>query len=107
VRDALDADSKMASAPNDPTDRLQPGLAIGAVVANKRGFQCLLERLEGFMKLADLAAEVHCQLPAVLQTIANDSWTNDIGSPMGQTCVGSYIGSIYSEPSEVPQIFKS
>ena len=54
--------SQMACAPNDPTDPFQPALAIGATAINESGLYGLLERLDGFMKLANLAAEVrgHC-----------------------------------------------
>ena len=60
VREALNANSEMASSPNDPTEQLQPGVAIGASVTNQSGLLGVLERLDGFMKLVDLAAEVCC-----------------------------------------------
>ena len=60
VLGALNANSEMASSPNDPTDQLQPGVAISAAVTNQSGLLGVLERLDKFMKLADLAAEVCC-----------------------------------------------
>ena len=59
VQGALNAKSEMAS-PNDYTDQLQPALAIGAAVTNQSGLLGVLDRLDGFMRLADLAAEVRC-----------------------------------------------
>ena len=58
LQEALSAHSEMASPPNDSTDQLQPGLAIGAAVASQSGLMRVLERLDGFMRLADLAVEV-------------------------------------------------
>ena len=57
IEEALNADSQMACAPNDPTDAFQPVLAISATT-NQSGLSGLLQRLDGFMRLADLAAEV-------------------------------------------------
>jgi len=66
VQEAVSANSKMQSAPNDPTDQLQPALAIEDTVVNKSGLLSLLERLDGFMKLANLAAEVrYCSMSAL------------------------------------------
>ena len=48
----------MVCAPNDPTDQFQPALAIGATATNQSGLCGLLERLDDFMRLANLAAEV-------------------------------------------------
>ena len=59
VQGALNAKSEMAS-PNDYTDQLQPALAISAAVTNQSGLLGVLDRLDGFMRLADLAAEVRC-----------------------------------------------
>ena len=59
VQGALNAKSEMAS-PNDYTDQLQPALAISATVTNQSGLLSVFERLNGFMRLADLAAEVRC-----------------------------------------------
>ena len=58
IEEALNANSQMACAPNDPTDQLQPALAIGAAATNQSGLSGLLQRLDGFMRLANLAAEV-------------------------------------------------
>jgi hypothetical protein len=58
MQEALNANSEMTS-PSDPTDQLQPGLAIAAV-RNQSGLLGVLERLDGFMELANLAAEVRC-----------------------------------------------
>jgi hypothetical protein len=55
--EASDVSSKMASAPIDPTDQLQPVLAIESAMSTQTGFQGILDRLDGFMKLADLIAE--------------------------------------------------
>ena len=62
IEEALNANSQMACAPNDPTDELQPALAIGVAATNQSGLYSLLGRLDGFMRLANLAAEVrdHC-----------------------------------------------
>ena len=57
VRGALNAASEMTSTPNDYTDQLQPALAIGAAVTNQSSLLSVLERLDGFMKLA---TEVRC-----------------------------------------------
>jgi len=58
IEEVLKANSQMACAPNDPTDQLQPALAIGSAAANQSGLYSLLGRLDGFMRLANLAAEV-------------------------------------------------
>ena len=58
IEEALNADSQMACAPNDHTDAFQPVLAISAAATNQSGLSGLLQRLDGFMRLADLAAEV-------------------------------------------------
>ena len=58
IEEALTANSQMACAPNDPTDEFQPVLAISAAATNQSGLSGLLERLDGFMRLANLAAEV-------------------------------------------------
>ena len=58
IEEALTANSQMACAPNDPTDKFQPVLAISAAATNQSGLSGLLERLDGFMRLANLAAEV-------------------------------------------------
>ena len=58
IEEALKANAQMACAPNDPTDQLQPALAIGVATTNQSGLYGLLKRLDGFMRLANLAAEV-------------------------------------------------
>ena len=58
IEEAFTADSHMDGAPNDPTDAFQPALAISAAATNQSGLYSLLERLDGFMRLANLAAEV-------------------------------------------------
>src|SRR6266852_2234594 len=55
IEEALNANSQMACALNDPTDQLQPVLAIGAAATNQSGLSGLLQRLDGFMRLANLA----------------------------------------------------
>ena len=66
VQEASSANSKMATDPNDPTDQLQPAPAIGAVVTDQSGLRAVLERLEGLMGLADLAAEARFRCPPAL-----------------------------------------
>ena len=60
VRGAWNAASGMTSSPNNYTDQLQPALAISAALTNQRGLLSVLDRLDGFMRLANLAAEVRC-----------------------------------------------
>ena len=57
VQEASSANSEMISAPIDPIDQRQPALAMGTVVTSHIGLHDVLERLHGFMRLADLAAE--------------------------------------------------
>src|ERR1700735_3452544 len=54
VQEAMSANSKMRSIPNDPIDQLQPALAIEDAVVNKSGLLSVLEQLDGFMRLANL-----------------------------------------------------
>ena len=58
VQQAMDANAEMASAPIDPTAQLPSGLSDVADTARKLDFGSVLARLDGFMKVADLAAEV-------------------------------------------------
>ena len=58
IEGALTANSQMACAPSDPTDPLQTALSIGATATNQSGLYGLLGRLDGFMRLTNLAAEV-------------------------------------------------
>ena len=59
IEEAFNANSRMACAPNDPTDQLQPALVLGGIAANQSGLYSLLERLNSFMRLVNLAAEVY------------------------------------------------
>jgi hypothetical protein len=58
LQQAMDANAAMAPAPNDPTDKLPPGLSVVAATANQIDLQSVLKRLDCFMRFADLAAEV-------------------------------------------------
>ena len=59
VQQAADANAAMARAPDDPTDQLPPTLsAVASAAMSQFDLGRILKRLEGFMKLADLAAEV-------------------------------------------------
>jgi hypothetical protein len=55
VQQAVDANAEMASA---PTVQVLPDLSIAANTTGQLDFRSVLERLDGFMKVADLAAEV-------------------------------------------------
>ena len=68
VQGALNAASEMASSPNDYIDQLQPALAISAAVTNQSGLLGVLERLDGFMRLTDLATEVRCIIRYAFRT---------------------------------------
>ena len=84
IDEALNANSQMTCAPNDPMDPLQPTLAIGATATNQSGLSGLLERLGGFMKLTNLAAEVRGHCLAILPyDMAGITPAADVGSPMG------------------------
>ena len=83
IEEALTANSQMACAPNDPTDQLQPALAIGAAATNQSGLYGLLERLDGFMRLANLAAEVRGHWLVILPDAADITLAADVGSSMG------------------------
>jgi hypothetical protein len=67
MQEAVSAGSNMQSAPTDPTDQLQTVPAIEDTVVNKSGLLSVLERLDGFMRLANLAAEVRCYLISALR----------------------------------------
>ena len=58
VQQATEAHASMARAPNDPTDQLPPIVPVVKDAVNQLDLQSVLERLEGFMKLADLVAGV-------------------------------------------------
>jgi hypothetical protein len=61
VREAFSADSKMKSPPIDPGDRPQPGLTMEATASNANGLWRVLGQLDGFMRIANVAAEVLCR----------------------------------------------
>ena len=84
IEEALKANAQMACAPNDPADQLQPALAIGAAATNQSGLYGLLGRLDGFMRLANLAAEVRDHCLAILPDDAADiNLAADVGPSMG------------------------
>ena len=84
IEGALTANSQMACAPTDPTDQFQAALAIGVAATNQSGLSGLLERLDGFMRLANLAAEVRGRWLAKLPDDAADiTLAADLGSSMG------------------------
>lgn len=56
----------MSSAPNDPTDQLPPGPSEVVAAVDQSNLYNLLERLDCFMRIADLAAEVRLYHSAVL-----------------------------------------
>ena len=58
VQEAMDANAEMASPPIDPTVQLPSGLSDVADTAKKLDLGSVLARLDGFMKVVDLAAEV-------------------------------------------------
>ena len=58
VQQAIDVNAEMASPPMDPTVELPSGLSDVADTAMKLDLGSVLARLDGFMKVADLAAEV-------------------------------------------------
>jgi predicted component of type VI protein secretion system len=59
VQQAVDANAAMACAPDDPTDQVPPALSGAAAAATKQfDLGSILRRLEGFMELAGVAAEV-------------------------------------------------
>jgi hypothetical protein len=58
VQQAFDVKAQMASGPIDPNAQLPPSVALVASTAKYLDFQSVLERLDGFIKVADLAAEV-------------------------------------------------
>ena len=82
IEEALNDNSQLA--PNDPTDQLQPALAIGAAATNQSGLYGLLGQLDGFMRLANLAAEVRGLWLVILPDDAADiTLAADVGSSMG------------------------
>jgi hypothetical protein len=94
VQQAMDANAEMASVPIDPTAQL-PDLSAVANTASQLDFRSVLERLDGFMKVADLAAEVCWCLSAILQRLDYQICTfHDAGPPVGQISMGCCISSI-------------
>src|SRR6266852_8113309 len=69
VQQAMDANAEIASAPIDPTVQLPSGLSDVADAAKRLDFGSVLTRLDGFMKVADLAAEVCRCYSATLQRL--------------------------------------
>ena len=65
----MDAGAETAFAPVDPTGQLPPGLSDVANITSQLDFRSILDRLDGFMKVANLVAEVCCCRPAVLQRL--------------------------------------
>ena len=84
IEEAINANSQMICAPNDPMDQLQPAIAIGSTLASQSGLSSLLERLDGFMRLGNLAAEVrgHC-LVIFPDHMADITLAANVGSSMG------------------------
>jgi hypothetical protein len=95
VQEAWDANERLVTGPTDPTDPLQPGLAIVAAADNQVSFRGVLDRLDGFMKLANVAAEVRSYYPSISTT------TNlilcDVDPSMGQTRMGSCFSCAHSK----------
>lgn len=59
MRQTIDDSAAIACVPHDPTDQVPPALTIASdVVAKQVDLGSILGRLEGFMRLADLTAEV-------------------------------------------------
>ena len=94
VQQAIDANAEMASAPIDATVQLPPGLSDIADTARRLDLGSVLGRLDGFMKVADLAAEVCRYYSAALQRLNYPIYTFHAGPPVGQVGVGSCISSI-------------
>ena len=58
VQQAMDVNAEMASASIDPTVQLSSGLSDVADTAKRLDFGSVLARLDGFMKVPNLVAEV-------------------------------------------------
>jgi hypothetical protein len=69
LQQTLDAGGEMAPAPIDPTAQLPPVLSLVADTTSQLDFRSVLERLNGFMKVANLAAEVCSCRSAVIQRL--------------------------------------
>jgi hypothetical protein len=94
VQQAMDANAAMASAPIDPTTQPPPDLLVVANTATQLDFRSVLGHLDGFMKVANLAAEVCRFHSTVLQTLDDPICTFHADPPVGQIGVGSCIRSI-------------
>jgi len=96
VQHASDATAAMAHAPDDPTDQLPPTLSAAAAAAtNQFDLWSILERLEGFIKLANLAAEV-CHRLSVLRSFFDHGMTDPYLSPRFIRLLNSHGGSYQS-----------
>ena len=73
VQQAMDANAEMASAPIDPTSQVPSGLSDVADTARRLDFGSVFARLDGFMKVADLAAEVCGCYSATPQRLTSQS----------------------------------
>jgi len=58
MQKVFSVESKMKSAPIDLGDRPQPGLTMEATAPNTNGLWRVLGQLDGFMRIANVAAEV-------------------------------------------------
>jgi len=58
AQEAANANSNIASAPNDLPAQLLPGLAVVGAATNQLDFRSVLQCLQGFMEITNLAAEV-------------------------------------------------
>jgi len=94
VQQAMDANAEMASPPIDPTVELPSGLSDVADTARRLDLGGVLARLDGFMKVADLAAEVCRCYWAAFQRLNYPIYAFHVGPPIGQIGVGSGISSI-------------
>ena len=93
VREAMDANAEMASPPIDPTVQLPSGLLDVADTAKKLDLGSVLARLDGFMKLADLAAEVCQCYSATLQRLNYP--IPDLYFPCRSTHWSNWRGELY------------
>ena len=70
VQQAADANAAMGCAPDDLTNQLPPTLsAVASAATSQFDLGSILKRLEGFMKLANLAAEVCVLFCGVLTSL--------------------------------------
>ena len=94
VQQAKDANAEMASAPIDTTVQLPPGLSDVADTVRRLDLGSVLARLNGFMKAADLAAEVCQCYSTTIQRLNYPIYTFHAGPPNGQIGMGGCISSI-------------